>query len=57
MKDGASPITVTVDKIVEHPEYKPDSSSNDMALLRLKNPVNFTGTGLLGAKTDYLCFK
>ncbi|XP_065221065.1 venom protease-like [Planococcus citri] len=40
--DGASPTDIAVDQIIAHPEYKASPVVNDIALLRLKNPVTFS---------------
>lgn len=41
--DGASPKSVSIDKIVCDENYEPRTLINDIALLHLKKPVSFTG--------------
>uniref|UniRef100_A0A8C7XUU5 Peptidase S1 domain-containing protein n=1 Tax=Oryzias sinensis TaxID=183150 RepID=A0A8C7XUU5_9TELE len=41
---GQNPHVVTrwVSKVIKHPDYDPGTHKNDLALLRLSSPVNFT---------------
>lgn len=42
VNDGASPVDAQIDRIVPHPEYSTNPMLNDIALIHLKNPVQFT---------------
>lgn len=39
--DGAYPVDYAISKIITHPEYKPPSKYNDIALLKLSRKVTF----------------
>ena len=39
--DGAHPVDYSIKEIIKHPDYKPPSKYNDIALLRLSRRVNF----------------
>ncbi|XP_026753339.2 venom protease-like [Galleria mellonella] len=41
VNDGASPVDVPIKKIHKHPEYKPPSRYNDIALMELNTDVEF----------------
>lgn len=41
--DGASPVDAPIDQIVPHPQYSTNPMLNDIALIHLRNPVQFTG--------------
>ncbi|XP_075310722.1 prostasin-like, partial [Odontesthes bonariensis] len=43
-QEGSNPneVSRTVSQIIRHPDYVIDTSDNDIALLRLSSPVNFT---------------
>lgn len=43
VKDGASPIEVPVTRVITHERYNTKQFVNDIALLKLKNTVNFNG--------------
>jgi len=44
IRDNATPIDVPIKEIIAHPKYTPAPSiANDIALIRLKNTVQFTG--------------
>ncbi|KAJ8687600.1 hypothetical protein QAD02_023394 [Eretmocerus hayati] len=40
--DGAHPVNMTIDKKIIHSEYKPGSTQNDIAILKLGGIVEFT---------------
>lgn len=42
--DGSSPVDIPVEEIILHPEYSASPKLNDIALLRLRKHVTFTGT-------------
>lgn len=43
--DCADPVqTIPIEDIITHPEYNPKTSRHDIALIRLANPVPYTGT-------------
>lgn len=45
VKDGATPIDVPVDEIIVHSEYATSPAIvNDIALIRLRNTVQFSST-------------
>ena len=45
VNDGVfSPVDIQVAQSIVHPQYFKNSPANDIALLRLTNAVNFTGT-------------
>lgn len=44
--DGAHPIDVVAEKIIVHPNYNDITKENDIAILRLKNTINFTGINI-----------
>lgn len=43
VNDGANPRDVLVDKFILHPQYGTDIKKNDIALIHLKEPVQFSG--------------
>lgn len=43
LNDGASPVDAPIDQVVPHPQYSTNPMQNDIALIHLKNPVQFTG--------------
>ena len=45
--DGAHPIDIRIERSFPHPRYNPDSLENDIAILKLEKPVQFTGKILL----------
>ncbi|KAK0182378.1 hypothetical protein PV327_000525 [Microctonus hyperodae] len=40
--DGATPINVVIETVNIHPQYSPSQYTNDIAVLRLQNEVQFT---------------
>lgn len=42
IEDGATPIDVPVDEIIIHSGYTRSPVTNDIGLLRLRNPVQFS---------------
>ena len=42
ISEGASPIDVPVREVVLHPQYTTRPTTNDIALIRLRNFVTFT---------------
>ncbi|XP_065221061.1 venom protease-like [Planococcus citri] len=44
VKDGASPQEIAIEQSIPHPNYTDNPIANDIALLRLKNPVIFDRT-------------
>lgn len=46
--NGASPMDIPIEEIISHPQYKSSPLINDVALLRLKTPVTFTGMYFIG---------
>lgn len=40
--DGADPIDVRIKRGILHPAYDPNTYENDIAVLRLKNEIEFT---------------
>ena len=43
VEDGATPTDYEVEKLIPHPGYKNSEYVNDIAIVRLKNRVTFTG--------------
>lgn len=41
----ANQVTVRVSKVVYHPQYNPDTTMNDVAVLKLEKPIKFGGSG------------
>ncbi|XP_065204434.1 venom protease-like [Planococcus citri] len=42
VNDGAAPVEIPIEESIPHPDYNSKQYINDIALLRLKNPVTFT---------------
>lgn len=43
VKDDASPLDVPVSRVITHERYNAQEYTNDIALLKLENPVRFQG--------------
>ena len=43
VKDGATPKEVGINQTIIHPKYSIQKIVNDIALVRLQEPVKFTG--------------
>jgi transmembrane serine protease 3 len=57
---GSSTQTVKVTKAVYHPQYDPDTTTNDIAILKLDKPIKFTSVvqpACLPAPTDSVADK
>lgn len=47
VRDGASPVDVPVARVITHERYNAQAYTNDIALLKLENTVNFNSKFLL----------
>lgn len=54
--DGTKHTDISIEKIIPHPEFSRNPIINDLALIRLKVPVNYTGRyyWVLGYQKDRL---
>lgn len=43
VEDGASPVDMEVESSVRHPEYKNGRFVNNLAVIKMKDSVNFNG--------------
>lgn len=43
VNDGATPIDILIERIMTHEQYNAQRVLNDIALLKLKSAVGFTG--------------
>jgi len=44
VNDGATPLDVSIERIIIHEGYNPEGVPNDIALLKLNHSVAYTGT-------------
>ncbi len=40
--DGVTPLNIPVEKVIPNPKYNPSTFQNDIAIIKLKDPVPFT---------------